>query len=172
MTRNNHDVDELDATLIKLLTEHPRMTVLDLSRRLGVARGTVNARLDRLLRCGVITDLAPTIDTAAIGYPVTAFVTLEVRQHGFDDAVARHLETIPEVLEAHTITGPGDLLIRCVATSNLDLQRVIDTINNHAAILRTSSVIALSQHVPYRTLPLIDQAAREHPNTTEPVGGQ
>src|SRR5215203_293636 len=54
----------------------------------------------------------------ALGFPVMAFLTLEIRQeaaeHGGHDAVARHLATIPEVLEAHTITGAGDLFARVV----------------------------------------------------------
>ena len=45
-------IDALDARLITLLTEEPRIGVLEASRRLGVARGTVQARLDRLQRAG------------------------------------------------------------------------------------------------------------------------
>lgn len=45
-------IDELDARLITLLTAEPRLGVLECSRRLGVARGTVQARLDRLAERG------------------------------------------------------------------------------------------------------------------------
>lgn len=47
-------IDPLDARLITLLTEEPRIGVLECSRRLGVARGTVQARLDRLDRKSVV----------------------------------------------------------------------------------------------------------------------
>ncbi len=98
-------IDELDARLIELLAAEPRVGVLEASRRLGVARGTVQARLDRLQARGVVTGYGPDIDPAALDHAVTAFVTLEIRQAGGHDPVAERLAAIPEVLEAHTITG-------------------------------------------------------------------
>ena len=149
-------VDTLDARLLALLATEPRIGVLETSRRLGVARGTAQARLDRLIRDGVIADLAPTVDPAALGYPVTAFLTLEIRQGSGHETIAAHLATIPEVLEACTITGAGDMWARVVARSNNDLQRVIDAALSDPGIVRSSTVIALATQIPYRVLPLLD----------------
>jgi len=154
----NHPVDELDAALIDLFGDEPRVGVLEASRRLGVARGTVQARLDRLQRSGVIRGWGPEVDPASLGYVVTAFVTLEISQRGhrsIEDALA----VIPEVLEAHTITGSGDMLIRIVARDNPDLQRVVDDVLEIAGVERSSMVIALANGVPFRTRPLIKQAS-------------
>jgi DNA-binding Lrp family transcriptional regulator len=161
VTREEYDVpvDALDARLIELLAARPRLGVLECSRRLGVARGTVQARLDRLQRDGVITGFGPDLDPAALGYAVTAFVTLEIRQGRGHDIVARHLATIPEVLEAYTITGPADLFCRIVGRSNPDLQRVIDQVVADDTIVRSSTVIALATQIPYRVLPLLSAAA-------------
>jgi DNA-binding Lrp family transcriptional regulator len=147
-------VDELDVRILLLLAEEPRVGVLEASRRLGVARGTVQARLDKLIAAGVVRSLAPSLDPAALGYRVTAFATLEIRQGG-RESVADHLGRIPEVLEVHTITGPGDLLCRIVARDNDDLQRVIDDLVSDADIVRTSTLIALSTLVAPRVLPLV-----------------
>jgi len=152
-------VDDLDSRLVELFAADPRIGVLEASRRLGVARGTVQARLDKLMSSGVITGWGPEISPEALGYPVTAFLTLEIRQEttagSGHDAVGAHLSGIPEVLEAHTITGAGDLWARVVARSNTDLQRVIDLVLQHPAIVRSSTVIALATQVPYRVLPLV-----------------
>jgi DNA-binding Lrp family transcriptional regulator len=152
-------VDDLDRRVIDLFAADPRVGVLEASRRLGVARGTVQARLDKLESTGVITGWGPDLSPEALGYPVTAFLTLEIRQeasHGSGhDAVGGHLAAIPEVLEAHTITGAGDLMVRVVARSNADLQRVIDLVLAAPAITRSSTVIALATQVPYRVLPLV-----------------
>jgi DNA-binding Lrp family transcriptional regulator len=88
-------VDELDVRLVDLFAAEPRIGVLEASRRLGVARGTVQARLDRLQREGIVTGFGPELDPAALGFDVTAFVTLEIVQGAGHDAVARHLATIP-----------------------------------------------------------------------------
>lgn len=151
-------IDRLDADLLELLTAEPRIGVLEAARRVGVARGTVQARLDRMQRTGVIAHLAPTIDPAALGYQVTAFLSLEIAQGLGRGAVTDHLTAIPEVIEVHTITGSADLLVRLVARSNTDLQRVIDDVVRDPAVLRTSTVIALDTPVPRRTGPLIRAA--------------
>ncbi|MFD1945252.1 Lrp/AsnC family transcriptional regulator [Nocardioides aestuarii] len=147
-------MDDLDGRLLELFAHEPRIGVLEASRQLGVARGTVQARLDKLLATGVITGFGPELSTEALGYPVTAFLTLEIRQGAGHDTVARHLERIPEVLEVFTITGSGDMWARVVARSNADLQRVIDRVLADEAIVRSSTVIALATQVPYRVLPL------------------
>ena len=152
-------VDGLDARLIRALSATPRIGILELARQLGVARGTAQARLDKLLRRGVITGFGPELALRALGYDVTAFTTLEIAQGRLADVV-EHLRDIPEVLEAHAISGPGDLHCRVVARTNEHLQQVINRMLEVAGIDRTTTVIALSEQVPYRVLPLVAEAAR------------
>ncbi len=161
MTPGGPGLDALDTGLLALLAEEPRIGVLECSRRLGVARGTVQAHLDKLTARGVIRGFGPEISPAALGFGVTAFVTLEIAQRYGHDPVAAHLAEIPEVLEAHTITGSGDLLCRIVARSNADLQRVIDVIVSYEGIIRASTIIALAEQIPYRTQPLVRASARQ-----------
>ncbi|WP_329623208.1 Lrp/AsnC family transcriptional regulator [Streptomyces sp. NBC_01255] len=153
-------IDHLDGRLITLLAREPRIGVLEASRRLGVARGTVQARLDRLQESGVIRGFGPQVDPAALGYPVTAFATLEIKQ-GQGADVRGHLATVPEVLELHTTTGHGDMLCRLVARSNADLQRVIDKVVAFEGIMRASTAIVMENPVPLRIIPLVEQAAQE-----------
>jgi DNA-binding Lrp family transcriptional regulator len=153
-------IDRLDGRLIKLLAEEPRIGMLEASRRLAVARGTVQARLDRLRASGVIRGFGPQVDPAALGYPVTAFATLEIKQ-GQGSDVRAHLATVPEVLELHTTTGHGDMLCRLVARSNADLQRVIDRVVGFDGIMRASTAIVMENPVPLRIIPLVEQAAED-----------
>ncbi|MEU5805810.1 MULTISPECIES: Lrp/AsnC family transcriptional regulator [unclassified Streptomyces] len=153
-------IDELDGRLIVLLDREPRIGVLEASRRLGVARGTAQARLDRLQSNGVIRGFGPQVDPAALGYPVTAFATLEIKQ-GQGADVRSHLSGVPEVLELHTTTGHGDMLCRLVARSNADLQRVIDRVVGFEGIVRASTAIVMENPVPLRVIPLVEQAAQE-----------
>ncbi len=156
---DNDGLDPLDTRIITVFTDQPGIGVLGASRALGVARGTVQARLDRLERRGVLTSFAPQVEPSAMGYPVTAFCTLEIRQSRGHDPVVAHLRRIPEVLEAHTITGQGDLMIRVVAQDNAHLQHVIDRVVAVDQVERAATVIALATQIPYRTLPLVQLAA-------------
>lgn len=149
-------IDGLDANLIRALAATPRAGIMELARQLGVARGTIQARLDKLQTRGVITGFDPDLDLGALGYEVLAFVTLDIAQGRLDD-VTEHLSEIPEVIEAHTMTGPGDLHCRLVARNNPHLQDVINRILEVSGIERTATHIALTEQVPFRVLPLVDQ---------------
>ncbi|ASO18419.1 DNA-binding Lrp family transcriptional regulator [Actinoalloteichus hoggarensis] len=162
MSRGGEDdaLDALDARLLLLLTDEPRLGVLECARRLSVARGTVQARLERLTRRGVLTGFPPRIDLAAMGYGLTAFVILEIAQ-GRRGEVAERLTQLDEVCEVHATTGQGDLLVRIVARSNEDLQRVIDEMVGVEWVRRTSTSIALSTPVAPRVRPLLERLVRD-----------
>jgi len=155
-------IDGLDARLLTALAETPRAGVMDLARRLRVARGTVQARLDKLLARGVISGFGPELGLRALDYDVLAFTTLEIAQGRLADVV-EHLRDIPEVLEAHATTGPGDLHCRVVARTNEHLQQVINRMLEVAGISRTSTVIALSEQIGYRVMPLVSASADVSP---------
>jgi DNA-binding Lrp family transcriptional regulator len=143
-----HALDALDVALLRALREHPRAGALELSRITGVARATVSARLQRLEDSGVVTGYGPDIDVTAAGFGVQAFVTLEIAQGAIED-VQRDLESIPGLLEAHATTGSGDVLCRVAARSHEALQQVLVDLNRSPAVVRSTSVVALSQIVPH-----------------------
>lgn len=150
-------LDALDRQLLRAVTDEPRRSVLELARRLGVARGTVQSRLDKLERTRVIASWAPHLSAQAMGYPVTAFVTVEITQGRGHDVVLKHLAGVAQVLEAHTTTGTGDVLCRVVARSNDDLQNVMDQIVSCDGVRRTATVIALTTLIEHDAARLIPQ---------------
>jgi DNA-binding Lrp family transcriptional regulator len=158
-------VDDLDARLIEALAATPRAGVLELARQLRVARGTVQARMDKLGRRGVITGYGPDLDLGALGYEVMGFTTLEIAQGRLQDVV-EHLRDIPEVLEVHATSGPGDLHCRVVARTNAHLQQVINRVLEVQGINRTTTVIALSTQIPYRVRPLVNSIGGTDPFPT------
>jgi DNA-binding Lrp family transcriptional regulator len=132
-----------------LLAHLPAVTrpnVLELSRQLGLARNTAQARVERLQASGAITGFAPVIDLHALGYAVLAYTTLEIAQ-GSETTVIAGLAQIPEVLEVHKITGPGDLLCRIVARTNEQLHDVLERVLATPGIRRTTTALALATAV-------------------------
>ena len=156
-------IDALDARLIAALAATPRAGVMELARQLEVARGTVQARLDKLQARGVITGFGPDLALGALGYEVLAFVTLEIAQGRLDDVIS-HLTAVPEVIEAHTMSGPGDLHCRIVARNNRHLQEVLNRVLEVAGIERTATHIALTEQISTRVLPLVDQLGQRSEN--------
>ena len=148
-------IDELDARLVLELIDDPRIGVMELARRLGVARGTAQARLSKLLDSGAVK-LTVDLDFPALVYPVSGCTTLEISQ-GRIEEVAGPLRDIPEVLEAHTVTGDGDVLVYLAAKSTDDLFYIIEQALQSPAVQRTSTSISLVQHVPRRIGPLVEK---------------
>jgi DNA-binding Lrp family transcriptional regulator len=153
-------VDQLDARLIALLHDEPRIGLMEVARRLQVARGTVQARLAKLTERGVIRGFGPELDPHRMGYPLMAFVFLQITQGRLSDAVGV-LDAVPEVLEATATSGPSDLLCRVVARDTEHLQDIVNRILSNPAIRRSTSYIALSEQIPYRTGPLLEAAAAQ-----------
>src|ERR1700744_1177647 len=145
-------LDSLDLALLTTMRERPRAGVLELSRLVRVARATVQARLERLEKAGVITGYGPEIDIAAAGYPVQAFVTLEIAQ-GSLGKVHEALSASPGVLEAHATTGTADVLCRVAAASNAGLQQILLQLNAAPWVARSTSAVLLSTVIPPRAPP-------------------
>ena len=73
-------VDQLDAQIIGLLADEPRIGLMEVARRLQVARGTVQARLAKLTERGIVRGFGPELDPHRMGYPLMAFVQLQITQ--------------------------------------------------------------------------------------------
>jgi DNA-binding Lrp family transcriptional regulator len=152
-------MDALDVALIEALKTHPRAGDLELSRRTRVARATVQSRLAKMEAAGIITGYGPDVDLVAAGHPVLAFVTLEIAQ-GRLDAVADELDSLPNVLEAYVTSGSADVVCKISATSHEDLQATLLHISTSGSVVRSTSVIVLSELVKPRVLPMLARDAQ------------
>lgn len=151
-----HILDGTDKRILKALDEDPRLPIMVLAQRLGLARGTVQSRLERMAATGALRPNSSRVLPAALGRGVTASVSAELDQSHLNDAIDA-LRRIPEVLECHAPAGDTDLLIRVVATSPDDLYRVSEEIRLCPGIVRTSTSMFLREVIPYRTTGLLDE---------------
>lgn len=147
-------LDAVDRALLRELIENPRLPVIELAKRAGVVRATAASRIDRLTRRGVIGPGGVARDVTALGYPLTAYVGLQIRQ-GHGPEVRAWLTRFPEVLEIHTTAGTVDLMCRVAAKSSPEMQATLDRILDQPAIVRSTTSIVLSTPMPYRVLPLL-----------------
>jgi DNA-binding Lrp family transcriptional regulator len=152
-------LDELDLALVRAMHEHPRAGVLELSRTTSVARGTVQARLKRLEEAGVITGYGPDVDLRRAGFPVQAYVTLEIAQGALDE-VREALDAIPQVVEAVVTTGSFDVLCLVATASHEDLQATLLRLDQSPSIVRSTSIVVLSVLIERRVQPLLESTRR------------
>ncbi|MFC0446635.1 Lrp/AsnC family transcriptional regulator [Rhodococcus jostii] len=149
-------VDSLDAKILGALTEDPRATVIALADKTGLSRNTVQARLGKLERQGVLHSFERRIDPGALGYPLTAFILTSVTQRKLAP-VADALDGIPEVVEVHGLSGATDLLIHVVARDADDLYRIAGRILDIDGVEQTTTSLVMRKLVDYRLTPLLEQ---------------
>ncbi|WP_137701625.1 Lrp/AsnC family transcriptional regulator [Marimonas lutisalis] len=140
--------DETDEALIAALAENARLPVATLARRLGLARTTVQARLDRLETSGVIAGY--TLRRGRAAQPMiraTALISIEPRRQ--PDVLGR-LKSLPAVVEVHTTTGRFDLIATLVATTTEELDEALDRISEARGVLGSESLIHLSTKLDRR----------------------
>lgn len=127
-----------------------------IAMRLGLARGTVQARLEKMRESCVLRLHSSRVTPAALGRPVSASVQVELDQHQISEAVAA-LASIPEVLECFAPAGNTDLLLRVVARDPDDLYRVSEEIRLCPGINRTSTSLFLREVIAYRVTGLLEE---------------
>lgn len=154
------EIDATDVRLLLALAEDPRATTVALADRLRLSRNTVQARMASLSRAGAFRGYDRSIDPAIAGFSLVAFTTVQVRQQVLTDIVEA-LARIPEIVQAHGISGSADLLLRIVARSAEELFRVEAAVLAIDGVERTETVLAIQEVLPYRLGPLLSSLLPE-----------
>jgi DNA-binding Lrp family transcriptional regulator len=133
-----------DDALLMLLRENARLSTAELARRLGIARSTVQSRIERLERSGVIrgyrVDLGPTAGVRQV--QAHAMIAVEPAQQG---AVERKLRAMPAVTALYTVSGTHDLIAILGAESTEALDAALDDVRACAGVKATTTSIILSR---------------------------
>ncbi|MBO9624847.1 MAG: Lrp/AsnC family transcriptional regulator [Microbacterium sp.] len=147
-------LDETDRRILAALDDDPRRPVALLAQDLGLARGTVHARLARLESGEYLRPHSARVRPEALGRGVAASILVELDQHQIGAAIEA-LRGVPEVLECFAPAGDTDLLLRVVSTDPDDLYRVAEVVRLCPGILRTSTSLFLREVIPYRVSELL-----------------
>lgn len=134
--------DEIDQKLMTLLRENARRPVAELARQLGLARTTVQARIERLETTGMITGYTLRA-SAATRSPLQATVLISIEPRSGPDVLSR-LRSLPGVQVVHTTSGRFDLLAQVVAKTTAELDQTIDRIGEARGVKSSESLIHLA----------------------------
>jgi DNA-binding Lrp family transcriptional regulator len=139
-------LDELDRRLLALLQADARAPAADLARRLGVARTTVLARMERLEKAGVIVGYTVRLARDEGAAAVEAYVGIGVQPRAGAGVTAR-LATLPELRQLSSVSGEWDYLALLRADSTARLDAVLDEIGGFEGVLRTTTHVVLARRI-------------------------
>ncbi|GGG64410.1 AsnC family transcriptional regulator [Salipiger pallidus] len=141
-------IDETDRALVALLSSDARMPVSDIARRLGLARTTVQARIERLVARGAIAGFTirrgPALREAI---RATVLVSIEPRTQA---EVLTRLRQMPAVETVHTTSGRVDLMVIVCAASTEALDAALDRIAEARGVRSSESLIHLTTKIDRR----------------------
>ncbi len=140
------ELDEIDRRLLALLGANARTPVAKLGTKLGLARTTVQARLDRLERNSVIAGYTVKLSEDARAGQIRATVLIHITPAA-QSAVLRQLERLPAVEKVHTTSGRFDLACQLRTQSTLALDEALDRIGEIDGVLAMESLIHLSTRI-------------------------
>lgn len=136
-------LSDKDRQLLLLLAENARTPTAVLARKLGLSRTTVQARIERLERDGVVTGYGVRLSDSYERALVCAHVMIVLKTKMLGRVVPA-LQAIPEVRTVHSVSGNVDMIAVVAAASISELDRAIDVIGEIDGVERTQSSIILS----------------------------
>lgn len=137
-------LDRLDEELLALLVDDARRSYADLGAQVGLSASAVKRRVDRLRAGGAITGFTVRLDPGALGWAVEGYVELYCRMSTSPEAIRNAVSRFPEVVDASTISGEADAMLRIVATDMRHFEQVLEQIGAQNFVARTKSVLVLS----------------------------
>ncbi|WP_405809723.1 Lrp/AsnC family transcriptional regulator [Streptomyces sp. NBC_00210] len=140
--------DATDWRILHALQHQGRATFAELARAVSMSASAVTERVRRLEDAGVISGYTAVVDQERLGLPVLAFVRLRY-PHGNYKPFHDLLDTTPEILEAHHVTGDDCFVIKVATRSMSHLEQVAGRIGALGSV--TTSVV-YSSPLPRRPI--------------------
>lgn len=142
------ELDRTDELILDTLQSDGRISTADLARMVALSPSSAADRVRRLVDAGIITGYTATVDAEALGYSITAFVRLAFPSGNYKP-VHDLLAVLPEVIEAHHVTGNDCFIMKVLARSMTDLERITGKLATLGSI--TTSVV-YSSPLPSRPI--------------------
>ncbi|GAA1249733.1 Lrp/AsnC family transcriptional regulator [Prauserella halophila] len=140
--------DKVDTAILGALQDDGRQSIADLARAINMSHSATAERMRRLEEAGVIHGYAARVDPERLGYSIMAFLRLRYPSSNYEP-LHRLLADLPEVIEAHHVTGDDCFVMKVVATGMKHLEQVAGRVGGLGSV--TTSVV-YSSPLPQRSL--------------------
>ncbi len=138
--------DSVDRNLLSMLEENARMTASELARRVGLARSSVQERIERLERRGVILGYRAIVGRREIDQSVSAYIFISTALRATQRLFAV-LRGYPEISTADAISGPANILCRVNVNFLEDLEALIEELARIEEIESVTYSVVLSNKI-------------------------
>ena len=142
-------VDDFDVKILRAIQHDGRISINDLSERVGLSPTPVSRRIKNLEASGIITGYGAIINEAALGFSVSVFVSVQLDKQ-VDEALAQFEKAIagfPEVVECWLMTGNRDYLLRIATTGLKEFEQFLV-----GRLTKIKAVASIESSIPLRRI--------------------
>lgn len=139
-------LDAIDRKILKFLIRNARTPFLEIARECGISGAAIHQRIRKLQDAGVILGSRLLVDPKTMGFDVCAHISITLKDPQLLKQTVEELRKVPEIVEAHFITGNGNILVKLYCVDNEHLMRTIfDGILRIQGIATTETNISLQE---------------------------
>ena len=137
-------IDDIDSKILEILQKEGRTKRNELAERVGLSLPAVSERLKKLEESGIIKGYYARLDHHVLGNDVTAFIIATVDSSKHFGSFVEHVNSTPEILECHAITGDGTHLIKIRTENTAGLEKLLARIQSWQGVAKTTTSVVLS----------------------------
>ncbi|MFB9726501.1 Lrp/AsnC family transcriptional regulator [Haloechinothrix salitolerans] len=137
-------MNTLDQRIVSQLLGNARASYAEIGKVVGLSAPAVKRRVDRLLDAGILRGFTAVVDPQALGWGTEAFVELRCRGNVSPTRIRAHVESLPEVAAAYTVSGAADAIIHLRAADIHHLESALERLRSLDIVESTVSTVVLS----------------------------
>lgn len=154
---STNKLDLIDHQLLEILQSNAKITNAQLSKEVGLSPAPTLERVKKLEATGIIQSYHAQLDRDKVGLGVTTFVTVTLTGHKkqVTESFVNQINSIPEVIECHHVTGAGDFMLKIISKDISTYQKLmLEKINEIEEVSATSTMVILSTFKESKVLPI------------------
>lgn len=140
------NLDAIDCKILSFLIKNARMPYLEIARECGVSGAAIHQRINKLTEAGIIQGSYTEVNPKMLGFDVCAHINITLKDPKLMKQTIQELQHIPEIVEAHFISGKGSIQVKLYCKDNDHLmQTVYDRVLSLQGVASTETTISLQE---------------------------
>ncbi|MBW1760326.1 MAG: Lrp/AsnC family transcriptional regulator [Deltaproteobacteria bacterium] len=168
-------LDGIDRQLLDELQSDCKRSLKEIGAAVGLSAPSVMERVRKLENAGIIRGYHGLLDARKVGLDISAFIGVSIGDPRLLSAFEEWVDSIPQVLECHHVTGSHTLLLKVKTQNTEDLEQLISRIRSMDGVASTETMVVLSTHTERveialpRAEPASDTRRRKRPRNAPPL---
>lgn len=144
----NYEIDNIDLKILSILMKDSGIPYTEVGKKVNVSGGTVHVRMKKMQQMGIVKGSQLIVDYSKIGYDITAFIGIYLKESSLYDQVVKELIKIPQILSINYTTGNYGIFVKLICRDTQHLMTLLhDQLQKIKGIERTETVISLQESI-------------------------